>query len=128
MDWVAEFCQEQNYVKVVLEGDFDPTDHFQMMEDVLSREYWKPGMHILIDSSLVNYANATSEVMRQASDNMSIFRSSVGSGKAAVLMATMANFGKGRQFETLAEGKSQANIRVFGDEISAIRWITDGMS
>lgn len=124
MDWSIEFANDKNYVKVVLTGDFNASDHRRMIEDVLSQKYWKSGMNILLDSRLVDYNKATLDVMRQAGDNMSRFETEIGSGKAAVLMETIASFGKGRQFEILTEDKTAAKIRIFLDEIQAVQWLS----
>jgi hypothetical protein len=124
MDWSIEFAKDENHVKVTLAGSFNASDHLLMIEDILSQKYWKSGMNLLIDSRLVDYSKATLDVMRQAGSNMSRFESQIGSGKAAVLMATVFEFGKGRQFEMLAEDKSPANIRIFLDESQALQWLS----
>ena len=123
MEWSIEFKKDKNYVKVTLTGIFNASEHLRMIEDVVSQKYWKSGMNLLLDSRLVDYSKATLEVMRQAGSNMSRFESQIGPGKAAVLMATVFEFGKGRQFEMLAEDKSPANIRIFLDEAQALLWL-----
>lgn len=123
MDWSIEVSGDKNYVKVVLEGAFNTSDHLRMIEDTLSHKYWKSGMNVLIDSRNVSYLNSGIDVMRQASDNMARFDEQIGSGKAAILMGTTFNFGKGRQFEILADEKASAYIRVFLDESHALDWL-----
>ena len=124
MDWLIEFTKDSNYVKVTLTGDFNASDHRRMIADILAQKDWQSGMNLLIDSRLVDYSQATLDVMREAGSNMSRFESQIGSGKAAVLMETLLNFGKGRQFEMLAEDKSAANIRIFLDESQAVQWLS----
>jgi hypothetical protein len=123
MDWSIQFTKDKDYVKVTLEGDFNASEHLRMIEDILAQEYWRSGMNLLIDSRSVDYSQATFDVMMQAGSNMSRFESQIGSGKAAVLMETVLTFGKGRQFEMLAEDKSAANIRIFLEESQAVQWL-----
>lgn len=125
MDWSIDFIKDKNYAKVTLAGNFNVSDHLRMIEDVLSQNYWKSGLNLLIDSRLVDYSKATLDIMRQAGSNMSRFEAQIGSGKAAVLMETIHSFAKGRQFEMLTEDKSAANIRIFLDEDQAIHWLED---
>ena len=125
MKWSIEFTKDKNYITVTLTGNFNASDHRQMIEDILSQNYWKSGMNLLIDSRVVDYSKSTLDVMRQAGANMSKFESQIGSGKAAVLMGTLFEFGKGRQFEILAEDKSPANIRIFLDESQAVQWLNE---
>lgn len=88
MNWSIEFREGGEYVTVALEGSFNPSDHRQMIEDVVSRDYLKSGMNILLDSRLVDYSLATADVMEQAANNMAAFQSQIGSGKAAILMVS----------------------------------------
>ncbi len=123
MDWSIEFVENKHYVKATLTGNFNPGDHLRMIEDILSRKYWKSGMNVLLDSRQVSYLNASIDDMREAGNNMKRFDEQIGTGKAAILMGTAVSFGKGRQFEILADEKSSANIRVFLDENQAIEWL-----
>lgn len=123
MHWSIELIEDKNYVKVMLTGAFDAGEHLRMVEDILAQKYWKSDMSVLIDSRNVSYLNVGIEVMRQASDNMAKFDAQIGSGKAAILMESLSSFGKGRQFEILADEKASANIRVFLDENQAIEWL-----
>jgi len=123
MDWSIEFTKDKNYVKVTVRGVFNAFNHLLMIEDIVSQKYWKSGMNLLADIRLVDQSKATLDAMRQAASNMNRFKSQIGSGKAAVLVAKTFEFGKGRQFEMLAEDKSEANIRIFLDESQAVQWL-----
>lgn len=125
MNWSIEFTDGDGYAKVALEGRFNASDHRRMIADVVSRDFWKSGMNVLFDSRLVDYTSATMEVVRQAADNLASFKSEIGSGKAAILMASGLGFGKGRQFQLVAEGKFAAKIRIFQSEMEASQWLTN---
>jgi hypothetical protein len=117
------FCcnlKNENYVRVTVEGAFNASDHLQMIEDIISREFWKPGMNRLIDSLNVDYSKANMNIMSQACDNLKRYDKENGSGKIALLMGTVSNYGKGRQFETLTNEGVSAKIRIFLDEYQAI--------
>ena len=123
MNWIVEFIEDKDYVRVVMEGEFNADDHLRMVEDVLAQKYWKPGMNILLDSRKVDYRNADLAVMRQAADNIIKFDKEIGLGKAANLMGSIPNFGKGRQFELLTDEKILSNVAVFLDENQCLRWL-----
>jgi hypothetical protein len=125
MNWTVELIEDKNYFKITLEGGFNVKDHLRMIEDVISRQIWKSGMNVLLDSRNVDYKNAGVEVMKKAGENMSKFDEQIGEGKAALLMNSIPNFGKGRQFELLTEQKVSANVAVFLEENQALEWLCD---
>jgi hypothetical protein len=63
--------------------------------------------------------------MRQASENHVANDDRIGRGKAAVLMRSPADYGRGRQFEMLTEGRVGATVQIFLDEAQALRWLLE---
>jgi hypothetical protein len=95
MNWSIEFVEDKNYVKTTLAGDFNPSDHLRMIEDILSMKYWQSGMNVLLDSRQVNYLNSGIDAMKETGNNMKRFDEQIGMGKAAILMGTTVSFVRG---------------------------------
>lgn len=49
MDWTVEEDGELGFVTVVTRGLFTVPDHLRMIQDVVSRPFWRPGTCVLFD-------------------------------------------------------------------------------
>jgi len=65
--------------------------------------------------------------MRKASFNHEDNDEWIGNSKIAFLMNSVGDFGLGRQYEILTDGRVSARIHVFVDEETATRWLSDGI-
>lgn len=125
MEWRVEDRQAQEFVVVTTQGVFTLDDHRRMIKDVVSRDFWRPGTAVLFDHRGLDFGSMGFEGMRQASENHVVNDARIGSGRAAVLMRTPADFGRGRQFELLTEGRVSATMQIFMDEAQALRWLLE---
>ena len=123
MNWTIDYIETQAFVKVITEGEFAAVDHLKMTEDIISRDFWEPGMAVLFDHRKLNFGNTGFDAMKQASINHEKNDARIGNGKAAILMKSVSDFGLGRQFEMLTDEKVSANVHVFLDEKQALRWL-----
>lgn len=125
MEWTIDFGRAEEYVVVTTRGVFSPEDHRQMTEDIVSREEWRPGMAVLFDHRQLDFGDSGLEAMQRAGETHRENDDRIGDGKAAVLMNTPVNFGRGRQFQLLTEGKVGARLQIFLSEAEAIRWLLE---
>lgn len=123
MNWLAEYIKDKNYVRIVAEGNFTVADQLQMMEDITKREYWQPGTNILCDFRKLEFDTDSLAAIREVSANRQKKENEIGSGKSALLMNTLADYGRGRQYQLLTESKVSAKIRVFTDEKESLDWL-----
>jgi hypothetical protein len=123
MNWSVKYIQDKHYVEIVIDGDFTVEGQFQMMEDVIAREFWQPGMNVLCDFRKVEFDVDSLAAIRQASVNRLKKEKQIGSGKSALLMNSLADYGRGRQYQLLTESKVSADRRVFTDEKDALDWL-----
>jgi hypothetical protein len=123
MEWTVEQADGQDFVTVVTRGAFTTADHLRMTEDVLSRDFWRPGTAVLFDHRALEFGAADFAAMRAAADTHVAHDERIGQGKAAVLMKAPADFGRGRQFELLTEGRVGATMRIFLDPAEAVAWL-----
>lgn len=123
MEWTVE--QRPDFVVVTTQGPFDVNDHRRMVEDIVSRDFWHPGLSVFFDHRLLDFGWSGFSAIRQAVENHSANDERIGDGKAAILMKSLADYGRGRQFELLTEGQVGAKLRIFRDESEALRWLRE---
>ena len=126
MDWIAEYKKDKPFATVVTAGEFTLEDHARMIEDIVSRDFWKPGLDVLFDHRKLHFGFTTVEIMKRASANHERNDERIGDGKAAILMKSLVDFGRGRQFEMVASDKVSARLKIFMDEESAVNWLLEG--
>jgi hypothetical protein len=61
--------------------------------------------------------------MYQGGDNHLRNDEHIGDGRAAILVRSLSDYGRGRQFELLTQGRVSATMRVFLDEAEARDWL-----
>jgi hypothetical protein len=125
MEWTVEHRAAQDCVVVATRGVFRLDDHLRMTQDIVSRDFWRPGTAVLFDHRELDFGETGFEAMKRAGENHIANDARIGPGKAAVLMRTLADYGRGRQFELLTEGRVGARVQIFLDEAQALRWLLD---
>ncbi|MEP6903311.1 MAG: hypothetical protein ABJA66_16405 [Actinomycetota bacterium] len=94
-----------------------------MIEDIVSRNFWKKGLDVLFDHRKLDFGFTDVDFMKQASRNHEKNDERIGDGKAAILMKSLADYGRGRQFELLASDNINAKLCIFLDEKAAVDWL-----
>lgn len=125
MEWTVEHRAAQDFVIVTTRGAFALHDHVRMIEDIVSRGFWRPGMSVLFDHRALDFGTMGLAGMREAAANHVAHDARIGNGRAAVLMKTPADYGRGRQFEMLTDGVVSATMQIFLDETEALCWLLD---
>lgn len=124
MNWKIEYIEKKNFVKIVTEGDFTVSDHEAMIEDITSQKFWKPDMDTFFDNRKLEFNETTIELMKKVSENHKSHEKQIGGGKAAILMKSLEDYLRGRQFELLTSHQASAKMNIFMDEADAIKWLT----
>ena len=124
MNWTIEYIEPLNVVKIITEGDFSTDDHLRMIEDIISRDFWIPGMDTFFDHRKLDFKRTTIALMRKVSANHQKYEKQIGNGKAALLMKSLADFARGRQIELMTRYEVSATVSVFLDEEETIKWLT----
>lgn len=123
MNWTIEFVEEDYFVRVVVSGIYNLKDHMLMLEDVAARDFWKPGMNLLIDDRNLDFQSTSLEELREAGRRRAKMDALIGAGKTAVLVSRLFDFGRARQYELITSGKVSTKMDVFKDADKAIRWL-----
>ena len=123
MQWSVELSGADGYAVVTTSGTFNVADHLRMIDDIVSRPGWRPGTDVLFDHRGLSFDDADLRAMYQAGANHLLNDARIGGGKAAILMRSLSDYGRGRQFELMTEGRVSANMCVFLDESEAVGWL-----
>jgi len=124
MHWTVELSAAGKHAVVTTSGTFDPADHLRMIEDIVSHPAWRPGTDVLFDHRGLSFDEADLRAMYQAGTNHLANDARIGGGKAAVLVRSVSDFGRGRQFELLTADRISATLRVFMDPAEALDWLS----
>jgi len=123
MKWTVGNTEQDCFVRVVLEGDFSIDEFYLIFKEILSHADWSQGMHILFDDTNLSFADTNLEMIRHASDCFAEHHFHIGDGRVALLMNSITDFARGRQFEMLTENKIPSNIGIFRKEEAAVDWL-----
>jgi len=123
MDWTVELPGSDGYAVVTTSGAFDVSDHLRMIQDITTRPGWQPGMDVLFDHRALALGEADLRAMYEAGDNHRRNDERIGDGRAAILVRSLSDYGRGRQFELLTAGRVSATMNVFMDEAEAREWL-----
>lgn len=125
MEWTVDDGPGSEYLVVTTRGVFSTDDHGRMVEDIVSRQGWHPGRSVLFDHRQLEFGDTGFAAMQRAAENHLAHDVCIGDGKAAILMRSLADYGRGRQFELLTDGRVGAQLRIFRDEAEALRWLLE---
>ena len=124
MKWTVEHMKEHRLVKIVVSGVYNIDDHLRMLKDLVTQDFWTPGMNLLIDDCGLDFRQTSLEHLREAALKRIEFDTLIGNGKTAVLVCSVTDFARARQFELITNGKVSAKIDVFNNEDEALRWLS----
>ncbi len=125
MKWFVELPQADRHAVVTTSGTFAVEDHLRMIEDIVGRPGWRPGTDVLFDHRQLTFGDANFATMSRARSNHLRHDARIGDGKAAILVRSLSDYGRGRQFELLASDSVSAALCVFMDPDEAIGWLAD---
>ena len=133
MKWTIEYIKDKRYIRVNSEGKFNHKDHQRKMEEIVSKDYWKPGMNILFDCTKVDFSGRDLDDVRKVVSDYANKKELFGRGRVALLMKSLADFGRGRQLQILTTETTErisADVRVFLNEKQSPDWLeaSDGFS
>jgi hypothetical protein len=123
MNWAIEYIETGNYVKVTCEGVFSIEEHPACFQKLFAARFWRPGINLLFDNRKFDFGRINADTMRAASQQFHQVSPQLGDGKLALLMKSAHDFGIGRQFEMISDGKSPRAICIFREEREALGWL-----
>ncbi len=124
MNWTMKLIEQTNTVRITSDGVFDADDDLELVKEIISQDYWKPGMNMLLDHRQVEFNGTDIDLLRRVSNHHKKYEAQIGAGKMALLMKNLTDFARGRQFELLTEHGMEAKISVFLDEDKTLEWLS----
>lgn len=122
MSWTIEWDAELDVVRVVLTGTFSLDGFRDMTTDVLSQPFWRPGTDALFDYRDCIVNQHFTDVFSVASDH-ALRSAEIGDGKVALVLGSKSSYGNARQYQSLAEGLADSQIRPFLELNEAEAWL-----
>ncbi len=122
MEWSVTYLPEKFAIAVRTKGEYTNEGLRAMITDILSDARWKPDMHAFFDHRELDLAKSDFDEMMKASGVHMEHDDHIGNGRAALLFSGDVNYGIGRIYESIMDGKSKAQIQVFTDEQEARKW------
>jgi hypothetical protein len=123
--WTVKFNELCGAAVVRTRGVFNVSDHGRMVADIVGRDEWRPGQPILFDHRELSFDGSGYDDMVRARENHIAHESRIGNARSAILMKSTADYGVGRQFQMLADGRVAAELEIFADEPSAKEWLCE---
>lgn len=123
MNWNIEYIPDGKFVKVDMKGNFHPEEVEVMADEMFAQPFWRPGINVLLDHLELDFGVTDVETWRGLSELHVRNNAKFGETKLALLMKSLPDYARGRQYELLAEPKVSARIRVFQNEAEAVEWL-----
>ncbi len=123
MHWTIEFERDRELVVIRTSGRFNLRDHAAMTEEILAREFWRPGMATLFDHRALDFHDVGFETMSAASRTHRDQDDQIGPGRCAILMKDEADFGRGRMWENISQDRISVQSQIFTDLAAARSWL-----
>lgn len=123
MEWTIEYFPDREAFEVVVSGDFTLEEQERMTAEILDHAAWRPGTPVLFDRRETRWNQVAYSTMREAVRIHEAEDERIGAGKSAIVVASGAAFGLGRQFQGIAEPRVSASLRIFTDIGEARAWL-----
>jgi len=124
--WTVENINDL-YIIVRTFGEYSSKDQIEMVTDILSKEFWRPGMPAIFDHRQLNLGGASFHSMMSARDGHAKHDDKIGKSKTALVVGDTAAYGTARQFQNIADGVIGAEIKVFLSYEDAETWIKNNI-
>lgn len=119
MEWTVEHRKAQGFAVVATRGDFTLHAHPRMIEDSVSRDFWRPGLAVLFrppgDGPRHDGARGGAAGVEEPRGQRRAHRRRQGGAADA----QAGGLRRGRHFEMMTEGRVDAMVQVFLDETEA---------
>jgi hypothetical protein len=104
-------------------GIFDIEWYRQFYNDLVNRDDFHPGVHMIWDATELDASQMSAELIRRLGAISMEYAEKRGHGKTAFVAGTDFQFGTARMFDSLHAGKIPAVFRPFKSIEEAQQWI-----
>lgn len=123
MKWKIDTSSMPSYLRVKTSGEASPEDFAAMWDDILSSDYWRPGLPVLMDNQNLDPLKDADAFTTAAADYFAANSDRLGKTCISTISSGPENFKYARQFQygTRLRG-SDVVLQVFNSESDAVRW------
>ncbi len=125
MNWDYVIVNARNFISVRGSGNFSTASFEEMIRDIQSDEQWQPSMDCLIDFSILDLTETTSNDIKMAAEIHKKYDSRTGRCRIAVVFGREADFGLGRMYETFLGSDVLSTVKSFRTADEARQWLAD---
>lgn len=127
MEWQIGLADDGRYLQVTTGGHFTLADQQRMFDELSALPAANARLRILFDNRRLDLSGSSLELMTRSVQIVQGFIEAHQIERLAGLVDQGANFGVGRQFETLTDLAGGHGFRLFRDEALALRWLRGEM-
>ncbi len=95
----------------------------EMLREILADSGWKPGMDCLVDHSMLDLSDTTTDDIRSAADIHKRYDTWIGNGKIAVVLGREADYELGLLYANFLGSDVLATVRAFGTPNEGRQWL-----
>jgi len=123
MNWEIE--NKGAFILVTTLGIYSIQDLAILFDDILLLDGLHPGLKILFDNRNLDCGGLDFHGIQAAKHHYIELDARIGKLRAALLVKSISDFGRGRQIMLLYNSEITGRIRTFLDEIDAIYWLAN---
>lgn len=116
-------CGEAGYVAIKTSGGFTAHGQALLLKEIISKDYWRPGMRALFDHRELDFGKADFKSMSSAGRSHKTHDARIGKTRTAILCRPGIAYASIRQFLAITEGDISADIQLFTEEAAALKWL-----
>jgi hypothetical protein len=108
---------------VKTQGEGDVTGIVAFLKDIISHPEWEPGRNILLDHRALKIDKISVSEIEDISTFFKSIANKLGSGKIALVMTRVIDFGIARAWEMVTDPEVGISIYVFRQMDKALDWL-----
>jgi hypothetical protein len=123
VEWQIQLADDGRYLRVTTGGLFSLADQQRMFDDLRALPAAEARLRILFDNRRLDLTGSNVDVIGNSVQIVQAYIAEKSIERLAGLVDAGANFGIGRQFETLTDLAGGHGFRLFKDEALSIAWL-----
>lgn len=120
MTWHIELLNQPKHVRVTLAGSFRVEALQDVWADIFAKKFWQRDAPIVFDLAAIEVADLTFEGVEKTVAMLREIRGELPGGRLLIIAGAAVQFGKTRQYQTLADLRRGLRVDVFKNEAEAI--------
>ena len=120
MKWQIESFLTPKHVRITLSGSFRVDLLRDVWTDVFSKKFWRKDFPIVFDLGAIEVVDLRFEDIEMMVAMLKEIRGEFPGGRLIIIAETAVQFGKTRQYQTLADLRNGLRVDVFKNEHEAV--------